>query len=45
MNEPGIKEKRHKNSKYHSYKGKIGKVADNLLKREFEASKPLFHSD
>lgn len=26
--------------KYHSYKGKVGEVADNLLNREFTASKP-----
>lgn len=27
-------------SKYKSYKGSIGKIADNLLKREFKANKP-----
>lgn len=27
--------------KYHSYKGKIGKVADNIIKRDFKADKPL----
>lgn len=26
--------------KYHSYQGEIGKVADNLLNREFKALKP-----
>jgi len=41
MNELGIKGKQHKNDKYHSYKGEIGKVADNLLKRDFAASKPF----
>lgn len=27
--------------KYHSYKGKIGKVADNIINREFKADRPL----
>ena len=27
--------------KYHSYKGKIGKVADNIIKRDFKADRPL----
>lgn len=31
--------KQSKNGKYHSYKGEIGKVADNLLKRDFHADK------
>lgn len=26
--------------KYHSYKGEVGKIAPNLLKRDFEADKP-----
>lgn len=26
---------------YHSYKGKIGKVADNIINREFKADRPL----
>ena len=26
--------------KYSSYKGEVGKVADNLVKRQFTASKP-----
>ena len=30
-----------KNSKYHSYKGTIGKIADNILKRDFKADKPF----
>ena len=30
-----------KNSKYRSYKGEIGKIADNLLNREFTATKPF----
>lgn len=34
-------------SKYHSYKGKVGKVAPNILKQQFNAKKPLtvFHTD
>ncbi len=27
-------------SKYHTYKGEVGKIADNLLNRDFTASKP-----
>ena len=30
-----------KNEKYHSYKGEVGKIADNLLARDFRASKPF----
>ena len=41
MNELNIRRKQRKNGKYHSYKGEIGKVADNLLKREFSAKKPF----
>ena len=41
MNELNIKGKQRKNGKYHSYKGQVGKVADNLLNREFEATKPF----
>ena len=41
MNSLGLKGKQRKNDKYHSYKGEIGKVADNLLKREFYAEKPF----
>ena len=37
----GLKGKRRKNDKYHSYKGIVGKVADNLLKRDFRAEKPF----
>ncbi len=36
-----LKAKQRKNDKYHSYKGTIGKVADNLLKREFYADSPF----
>ncbi len=35
-----LKGKQRKNGKYHSYKGEVGKIADNLLKRDFTASKP-----
>ncbi|MFR1138247.1 MAG: IS3 family transposase [Anaerococcus vaginalis] len=27
--------------KYHSYKGKVGKIADNIIDRNFKANKPL----
>lgn len=41
MNSLGLAGKRRKNGKYHSYKGEVGKVADNLLKRDFNAAKPF----
>ena len=41
MNILGLKGKQRKNDKYHSYKGEVGKVADNLLKRDFYATKPF----
>ena len=41
MNILGLKGKQHKNDKYHSYKGEIGRIADNLLKRDFYAAKPF----
>ena len=41
MNRLGLKGKQRKNDKYHSYKGEVGKVAENLLKREFYADKPF----
>ena len=41
MNILGLKGKQRKNGKYHSYKGEVGKIADNLLKRDFHASKPF----
>ena len=41
MNELSIKGKQRKNGKYHSYKGEIGKVADNLLKRDFADRKSV----
>lgn len=37
----GLKGKQRKNGKYHSYRGTVGKVADNLLKRNFHADKPF----
>ncbi len=36
-----IRGKRRKNEQYHSYKGEVGKIADNLLNRDFTASKPF----
>lgn len=44
MKSLGLKGKQRKNGKYHSYKGEIGKIADNLLKRNFNASKPYENS-
>ena len=41
MNSLNLKGKQRKNDKYHSYKGEIGKIADNLLKRDFYAQKPF----
>ncbi|MDY2880911.1 MAG: IS3 family transposase, partial [Candidatus Borkfalkiaceae bacterium] len=40
MNELGLQAKQRK-SKYKSYKGEVGKIADNLLKRNFTADKPF----
>ena len=37
----GLKGKQRKNDKYHSYKGEVGKIADNILKRNFHATKPF----
>lgn len=37
----GLKGKQRKNGKYNSYKGEVGKIADNLLKRDFKADKPF----
>jgi len=36
-----LKAKQRKNGAYHSYKGTVGKVADNLLNRDFYASNPF----
>ena len=41
MNSLDIKGKQRKNDKYHSYKGEVGSIADNLLKRDFNAVKPF----
>ncbi len=41
MKSLGLKGKQRKNDKHHSYKGTVGKVADNLLKRDFHADKPF----
>ena len=35
----GIRGKKRKNEEYHSYKGEVGKVADNLLNRDFNAER------
>ena len=40
MNQLGLAGKRPK-EKYHSYKGEVGKVADNIINRDFSAEKPL----
>jgi transposase InsO family protein len=40
MCEAGMLGKRPK-EKYHSYKGEVGKVADNIVSRDFKADKPL----
>lgn len=39
MKKMGLKGKRPK-EKYHSYKGEVGKIADNIINRNFKASKP-----
>ena len=41
MHSLNLKGKQRKNDKYHSYKGEVGKIADNLLKRNFSAEKPF----
>lgn len=41
MKSLNLRGKQRKNDKYHSYKGKVGKVADNLLNRDFYASRPF----
>ena len=40
MNHMGLKGKRPK-EKYHSFKGEVGKVAENLINRDFSTTKPL----
>ena len=41
MRELGFKGKQRKNGQYHSYKGTVGKVADNILARDFNSDKPF----
>ena len=41
MKQLGLKGKQRKNGQYHSYKGTVGKVADNILARDFHADKPF----
>ncbi len=41
MKSLNLRGKQRKNDKYHSYKGEVGKIADNLLNRDFTASKPF----
>ncbi len=36
-----LRGKQSKNGKYHSYKGAVGKVAENLLHRDFHANNPF----
>lgn len=40
MHGAGLLGKRPK-EKYHSYKGEVGRIADNIINRHFEATKPL----
>ena len=40
MHKEGLLGKRPK-EKYHSYKGEVGKIADNVINRDFKAAKPL----
>mgnify|MGYP002522613413 FL=1 len=40
MHEAGLMGKRPK-EKYHSYKGEVGKIADNLINRDFGTTAPL----
>lgn len=40
MKEMGLAARIRRKRKYSSYKGEVGKKADNLIKRQFEASKP-----
>ena len=37
----GLEGKKRKNNKYRSYKGEVGKIADDLLKRNFKANAPF----
>ena len=40
MHEPGLAGNRPK-EKYHSYKGEVGKIADNIINRDFSTTSPL----
>ena len=40
MHEMGLKGKRPK-EKYHSYKGAVGRIADNIINRDFHTEQPL----
>ena len=40
MHKEGLLGKRPK-EKYHSYKGEVGKIADNVINRDFKAAEPL----
>lgn len=41
MKSLNLRGKQRKNDKYHSYKGEVGKIVDNLLNRDFYAGKPF----
>ena len=41
MKSLNLRGKQSKNSKYHSYKGEVGKISDNILSRDFNAQKPF----
>lgn len=41
MSSLNLKGNQCKNGKYRSYKGEVGKIADNLLNRNFKATKPF----
>ena len=41
MKDLNIRGKQCKNEQYHSYKGEVGKVAENILNRDFTANKPF----
>ena len=41
MKSLNIRGKQRKNEQYHSYKGEVGKVAENILNRDFNANKPF----
>ena len=44
MNNLNLKGKQRKNGKYHSYKGEVGKVAGNILKRDFNENQIIIAS-